>query len=493
MRRWIALAARLYPRSWRERYGDEFAALIEDAPADWRQLYNVTYGALAMQADSANLKILGVAALAGALVSAGISLRVPPRYFSSAVVRIAPEVAAGQRVAPEVLERAAFDRADFLRGSALGMQAILRGIHSNAQLERYLSVYEPPRAEVWRSVAQTIRAGGGIETWPVSEANGITLRVSVAHSDRSRAQAVLESLLALWARDNAMFEKTRHDNWAMLRLAMAHDWHGDPGPEQDPITVRLDRLEAASLPSAFAERRRTLLVAAGTATGLLLGVLRLIFRRRLRFALSLAAYGLAGCVVAGGVSLLLSEHYTAYVTLRLTAPSDPLEVSGAVQPTSLRLLAQTVRDEVLDGDTFWEALKTKTKLDPAIVASLHRKCGRLFQVRSPDSGARLGADFEVTFTGTDPSEASRILGAFAAAFSERFFIDQYQGEQDARMRFVRASGAAGRFAVGGLSDAAVPTHYRLELTLAGALLGIVLALFRRPAHYTSVNGESSVA
>jgi len=46
MRRWIALAARLYPRSWRDRYGEEFDALLEDATADWQQFLNVAQGAL---------------------------------------------------------------------------------------------------------------------------------------------------------------------------------------------------------------------------------------------------------------------------------------------------------------------------------------------------------------------------------------------------------------------------------------------------------------
>jgi hypothetical protein len=49
MRRWIAIAARLYPRSWRERYGPEFDAVLENAPANWRQVLDVTRAALAMQ------------------------------------------------------------------------------------------------------------------------------------------------------------------------------------------------------------------------------------------------------------------------------------------------------------------------------------------------------------------------------------------------------------------------------------------------------------
>jgi hypothetical protein len=37
MRRWIALVARLYPRFWRDRYGDEFALVAEVGAEDCRR------------------------------------------------------------------------------------------------------------------------------------------------------------------------------------------------------------------------------------------------------------------------------------------------------------------------------------------------------------------------------------------------------------------------------------------------------------------------
>lgn len=49
MKRLIRLAAGLYPRRWRDRYGDEFAALLDKASADPATACNVLQGALAMQ------------------------------------------------------------------------------------------------------------------------------------------------------------------------------------------------------------------------------------------------------------------------------------------------------------------------------------------------------------------------------------------------------------------------------------------------------------
>ncbi|HKE27490.1 MAG TPA: hypothetical protein VKB88_34280 [Bryobacteraceae bacterium] len=34
MKSWIMLAAALYPKSWRQEYGDEFSALLDDARCD---------------------------------------------------------------------------------------------------------------------------------------------------------------------------------------------------------------------------------------------------------------------------------------------------------------------------------------------------------------------------------------------------------------------------------------------------------------------------
>jgi hypothetical protein len=44
------LLARLYPARWRERYGDEFDALIEDSRATWRSTFDVLRGALILRA-----------------------------------------------------------------------------------------------------------------------------------------------------------------------------------------------------------------------------------------------------------------------------------------------------------------------------------------------------------------------------------------------------------------------------------------------------------
>jgi hypothetical protein len=87
MRALIRAAARLYPSRWRKRYAREFDALIEDLEPTWLGLFNVVYGALAMQ-----IKRMGVGAAAcaaiGAVAAGGASLRMPETYASSATLRL---------------------------------------------------------------------------------------------------------------------------------------------------------------------------------------------------------------------------------------------------------------------------------------------------------------------------------------------------------------------------------------------------------------------
>jgi hypothetical protein len=49
MRRWTQMLGRLYPRAWRERYGEEFDALLEDVEPNWKQFCDVLGGAVKMQ------------------------------------------------------------------------------------------------------------------------------------------------------------------------------------------------------------------------------------------------------------------------------------------------------------------------------------------------------------------------------------------------------------------------------------------------------------
>lgn len=69
MKRLIRLASKLYPQLWWKRYGDEFHALLEDLNPQWRDVFDVLKGAMAMQITTwilIGVAFAGTGALAGA-------------------------------------------------------------------------------------------------------------------------------------------------------------------------------------------------------------------------------------------------------------------------------------------------------------------------------------------------------------------------------------------------------------------------------------------
>jgi hypothetical protein len=95
----VRILARLYPASWRARYGAEFDALLEDISPTTRQALDVFLGAMSMQMTTWNLgKIVAVSAVVGlVLASIGAFLK-PAEYVSSTPIAIEASPAAAQSV-----------------------------------------------------------------------------------------------------------------------------------------------------------------------------------------------------------------------------------------------------------------------------------------------------------------------------------------------------------------------------------------------------------
>ena len=87
MKRHLLLAARLYPRAWRERYGAEFEALVEDVRPTWRNVADIYAGALKthMKIAGSYWQFAGILAAAGVFLGAAASYTITPRYVSNRV------------------------------------------------------------------------------------------------------------------------------------------------------------------------------------------------------------------------------------------------------------------------------------------------------------------------------------------------------------------------------------------------------------------------
>jgi hypothetical protein len=85
----MRFALRLYPRVWRERYGDEFEALLEQTGLSLRDFANVFKGALDMQLRSIEFwRFAAAGASLGALALGVWAATQPVRYVSKAILAI---------------------------------------------------------------------------------------------------------------------------------------------------------------------------------------------------------------------------------------------------------------------------------------------------------------------------------------------------------------------------------------------------------------------
>ena len=89
MRKLVRLAAWLYPSAWRRRYGAEFAALLDDAGPQWRDVFDVLSGAIKMQLSTWSLRNVTVACgMVGLIIAAGLGFSLPNVYVSRALLQM---------------------------------------------------------------------------------------------------------------------------------------------------------------------------------------------------------------------------------------------------------------------------------------------------------------------------------------------------------------------------------------------------------------------
>jgi LPS O-antigen subunit length determinant protein (WzzB/FepE family) len=89
MKRALKALTALYPKSWRNRYKNEFDALLDDVSPTWRTFFDVLGGAVKMQMQIWSAwKIVAAFGLAGVLLAVGITFMIPKSYISTAVIQI---------------------------------------------------------------------------------------------------------------------------------------------------------------------------------------------------------------------------------------------------------------------------------------------------------------------------------------------------------------------------------------------------------------------
>ncbi len=281
MKALLRCAAALYPAAWRQRYGEEFAALIEDSDGGWLEFLDVCKGAMKMQIVSGGLwRFAAACGVAGLLVAGLVAWRTPNEYRSVAVLRMAPanldqEIEKLNQTEQKVLSRSAV-----------------------ADVIRKFDLYpEQRKQEPLEDIVQDMRNRQiqiRMLTTPKPQAPSLAFSITFDNDDPRKARAVTAEL-------TAQFVSAMKDS------------------------APLEVLDPASLPqSAFAPNRPVLL-----ALGLMLGVVTAFVLAGIR---RWPLVPLTGLVVAGVVlpaTYLIPDQFRSTAVLR-GASVDPAPAARKV-------------------------------------------------------------------------------------------------------------------------------------------------------------------
>ena len=141
MKRVLRLLIRLYPAWWRNRYGGELEALLEDSGSGSRDVWDVFRGAMAMQMKTGSFgRIVTVCVIAGVVVAGAAAFLWPQQYKSTATLRLEqPDPAVLNRVAEAALTRNAL-------ASIIVRYNLYRRERTRMQMEDVIDVM---RQETW--------------------------------------------------------------------------------------------------------------------------------------------------------------------------------------------------------------------------------------------------------------------------------------------------------------------------------------------------------
>ncbi len=424
MKRWISLAAVLYPRSWREEYGAEFSALLDDVRPRWRVFANVLGGAIRMQiTNGTNWLTLAVAmAAAGAIVAAAASFAVAPRYVSSAVISVTPQPDPVRPVSPEALRQRAAGNLAEIEGEILSRTSLAQTVLS-------LDLYQKERQRIpLEDVLQQMRPNLRIEPRPSTDAGlaPIVFGISFAYPDRAMAQTAVRELASKFTQANETSNRNRTSMYVNFWKdeAMEAAFHHEkmaPAPPP-PVGDKLAVLDPASLPKEPLGPNRVVFLAWGLGAGLLLGLLAALTMRSPRGVTRLAGFAVAGCVLAGAASFLIPNRYTS-TALMMIEPAvlteDPIAAPRAAPPAdeflrewepkvlTVQRLSEIIQDPRIN-------LYPKERARKPVEDVVREMLARDLRI-----AAAAPAAFSISFSYPDRTKAHDVVQTLIVAFQEQ--------------------------------------------------------------------------
>jgi hypothetical protein len=436
----MGFAARLYPKDWRERYGAEFDALLDDAKPRWRDLADVLRGAFIMQMTSWKSygKIAAATAFAGAVLALGASFLVANRYESRAVLHVGVPDSSSAGTEPGALER------------MVNLQRLVLGRRSLTFLilDPRLDLYKEERRHLTTDeVAEQMRTRDirvRLYDAPLGKpAAGQAFVVSFSYPDRYKAQQVLRDLVG----------KMEETNFILSRKGSSE-------------AVKLDLLDAPTYPAGPTFPNRGGFLFMGLASGLGLGLLGALSLRHPKQTLTVGLSVLAGFAVAWTIAYLIPAEYESRAVMRIMPTQGSTSLSEIAEAAlSADSLGRLIQDPQL-------ALYQKQRRHKPLaeVAELMRTEHVRFTVYPMHPGERAQA-FTVGFTYPDRFKAQSVVRALTGRFQEGAFDHKTSMELLDPADLPQYPIYPNRSAIAALGGA-----------IAGLIAGAVIVVWRRPSH-----------
>lgn len=310
MKSLLRLYPMAYPRAWRERYGEEFAALLEDSGGGWRVVLDVVYGGMKMRMMSTDFRLVLWLGLAGLVVAAVASWQMPNRYRSEAVAEISVGADAEAGTLAETIITA---ESTVLSRTSLSnlIQAPDLNLYSKDRERMPLEdVIEQMKARDLR-ITVSGKLPGGAQAFKVSYVGDSP--ASASHTTKRVLDGLVQAL---------------DGNKAVSQVVV---------------------LDPPSLPVRQSSPNRYLITLAGLAGGMVLGILIAGVRRWPQVALM----GLGGAVIAGAMSFAIPDKYISTAMLRFQDAESAERITGRVFGDDEMLMnfihegsGETTRDDV---------------------------------------------------------------------------------------------------------------------------------------------------
>lgn len=403
----MRLAALLYPRVWRERYSEEFDALLEDYKPSWRELADVMRGALKMQIKNGReyLKIVGALAVTGALVASVASFLAPREYVSSAVVQMAPREV-------EPFEQVILSR------------TFLTLLISNSRLSLYpATIRSYTMDEAVNGMRRDLRVSR-VEAHGPGGATAPALSISFAYPDKAKARAVVDAIAS-----DAV-------DWSARTSRLRPIWWEELWPHDPPLAPvqQTQILSPASIPGKPAGPNRLAFLAVGIGVGSLLGVLVAFAMRRPKRMLLLAIFALGGAVVATALAFMIPDTYTSTATVRLNPPIFPERPSGAANAATMGERFRRVQQEVFSQANLAEIVQDPS-LDPyksdrarepleKIVETMQTRDLAIHPLNAAATSPESAPGISISFSYPDKQKAQRVVEALLTGLFNHFNTEQ---------------------------------------------------------------------